>query len=356
MNDDVLLSLPPVKSYKSPFLPPEWWEQDAIQLTWPHERSDWKCILSEAKRTFLRIAEEISLRQHLIVVVPSAAMFFEENRGTNLHWDNVIVVEALSNDTWARDHGGITRYYNGKIEVLDFQFNGWGNKYDHHLDNAITEALFEADIFQGKVARINMNQFVLEGGAIEVNGKGLMLSTTSCLWNKSRNPELSKEEIERELKQVLGVSDILWLGHGHLEGDDTDGHIDTLARFCNEDTIAYVQCKDENDTHFKQLFMMEEELKEMANRYNLELVPLPMVPPIFDDERRLPVTYANFLIINGAVLVPTYNVATDLTAKRVLMKLFPDREVVLIDCSTLVKQNGSLHCITMQYPRGVLKK
>jgi agmatine/peptidylarginine deiminase len=194
---------------------------------------------------------------------------------------------------------------------------------------------------------------VFEGGSIESNGAGVLLTTEECLLSKERNPQFSKQEIENYLKEKFGAHTVLWLSHGFLAGDDTDSHIDTLARFVDDHTIAYVQCNDENDLHYTELQAMERELQDfrMPNGKPYRLLALPMTPPIFDEDgERLPATYANFLIINTAVLVPVYNCATDAEALRILQQAFPTREIVPIDCSVLITQHGSLHCVTMQFP------
>jgi len=200
------------------------------------------------------------------------------------------------------------------------------------------------------------NNFILEGGSIESDGKGTILTTSECLLSERRNTQFSKTQIEDYLKPTLGAHRILWLNHGYLSGDDTDSHIDTLARFCNENTIAYVKCTDPEDEHFEVLSKMELELKTFTTNegapYNL--LALPMADPIFFENERLPATYANFLIINGAVLLPYYGSKKDQEAQQILQSAFPDREVIGINCTSLTKQHGSLHCVTMQYPEGVL--
>jgi agmatine deiminase len=194
---------------------------------------------------------------------------------------------------------------------------------------------------------------VLEGGSIESDGSGTILTTTQCQLSPNRNPHLNQKEIEKKLKKWLGAKRVLWLKNGYLAGDDTDSHIDTLVRFCNETTIAYVACTDESDEHFTALKEMVKELRNFktddGNPYNL--IALPMPDACFDaDGDRLPATYANFLIVNGAVLVPTYDVPQDELALAQIKKAFPTRKVLGIDCKPLILQHGSLHCVTMQFP------
>ena len=241
-------------------------------------------------------------------------------------------------------------FRSGKKAIYDFAFNGWGKKFEAKLDNQITKALHEKQVFGRDVIYRNCLDFVLEGGSIESDGEGTLLTTSTCLLSDNRN-DLSKEVIETRLKNYFGLHRVLWLNHGYLAGDDTDSHIDTLARFCDVSTIAYVKCEDETDEHYIELKKMEEELMQFrtvsGNFYRL--IPLPMADTVYDDETRLPATYANFLIINDAVLVPTYQSPKDEIALKQLGQAFPDRKIIGINCLPLIKQHGSLHCVTMQY-------
>ena len=336
--------------------PPEWHPQDAIQLTWPHDNTDWSPIFEDVERCFVSIAEEVTKRQRLILISHEIDRLKERLSHTKICWERVMATYGLSNDTWARDYGGITRLNSGHLEILDFDFNGWGRKYAFEKDNLLTRTLFDQKVFDQTVMRVDRSGFILEGGAIESNGKGQLLVTESCLLNKTRNSHLNKSQIQESLMSDLGLDDVLWLKNGHLDGDDTDGHVDTLARFCDEKTIAYVKCSDILDPCYEGLAAMEKELRSFASRFGWELVPLPMASPKFHENRRLPATYANFLIINEAVLFPTYRSPIDDFALNIAESLFPNREVVPIDCSILIKQNGSLHCTTMQYPQGTLSR
>lgn len=312
-------------------LPAEWESQDAILLVWPHERSDWSPVLAEARHTVQEIIEAIERFQSVILIRPDA-------------WD------VPTNDTWARDFGPITIEEDGKPVLLDFTFTGWGGKFAAEKDNAVSRKLHAAGAFGATPLRTV--DLVLEGGSIESDGQGTLLTTTECLLNPNRNPHLSKEQIEDRLKAELGVSTILWLEHGYLAGDDTDAHIDTLARLCPDKTIVYVACDDPVDEHFGTLKAMEQELEQFAG---YRLLPLPWPGAKYDSEgHRLPATYANYLVINGAVLVPTYSDPADAQALEVIQEAFADREIIGIDCSTLILQHGSLHCITMQIPEGVI--
>jgi agmatine/peptidylarginine deiminase len=327
-------------------IPAEWEPQSFVQLTWPHAGTDWADMLDEVSECFVSIAREIVKRERLLIVCADKNSVREQLR--DLSQDKITCVEIPTNDTWARDHGGITVMEDGKPVVLDFTFNGWGMKFPANLDNQITRQLFEKNIFPDNVKYQNRLNFVLEGGSIESNGQGTILTTSECLLSENRN-NLTKEEIEAKLKEYLGAERILWLHHGYLAGDDTDSHVDTLARFCSPDTIAYVKCDDENDEHYSELKKMEEEIFSFAP-LGVGGIPLPMADAVYDENGdRLPATYANFLIINDAVLMPTYNSPKDEIARGQLQKAFPDREIIGIDCLALIKQHGSLHCVTMQY-------
>lgn len=335
-------------------LPAEWYPQSAVQLTWPHKDTDWAPILEEVIPCFVAIAKEIIKRESLLIVCR------DENEVRRqlgeIDEERVLFREIESNDTWARDHGGITVFH-GKVPVIyDFVFNGWGMKFPADKDNLITRMLFMTDTFQEDTPYNNMQPLVIEGGSIESDGKGTLLTTAECLLSNNRNEYLSQEQLEYHLKDIFGVRRVLWLYNGYLAGDDTDSHVDTLARFCAEDTIAYVQCLDEDDEHYEELQAMEQELKGFTreNGEPYRLIALPMADKVEWEGERLPATYANFLIINDAVLLPTYNSSKDALAKEALQKAFPDREIVGIDCLPLIKQHGSLHCVTMQYPDGVI--
>lgn len=329
-------------------LPPEWAPQQLVQLTWPHEQTDWVDMLDEVNQCFVDIARNIVQHEKLLVVCKDSKRIKTLLKGTD--FSKITFVELPTNDTWARDHGGITVLEDGKKAIYDFAFNGWGKKFEANLDNQITKALHEKQVFGRDVIYRNCLDFVLEGGSIESDGEGTLLTTSTCLLSDNRN-DLSKEVIETRLKNYFGLHRVLWLNHGYLAGDDTDSHIDTLARFCDVSTIAYVKCEDETDEHYIELKKMEEELMQFrtvsGNFYRL--IPLPMADTVYDDETRLPATYANFLIINDAVLVPTYQSPKDEIALKQLGQAFPDRKIIGINCLPLIKQHGSLHCVTMQY-------
>lgn len=336
-------------------LPAEWFPQSAVQLTWPHAGTDWAPILDEVIPCFVSIAKEIMKREKLVVVCPDT-LEVKEQLGV-FDEERVRFVELPTNDTWARDHGGISVFDLLGMMVYDFVFNGWGMKFAANKDNLITRNLYQAGVFAEEVQLVNMAPFVLEGGSIESDGQGTLMATAECLLSVNRNEYLQREEIEHYLKDVFGVKRILWIENGYLAGDDTDSHVDTLARFCSEDTIAYVKCEDESDEHYDELLAMEEEIKafRQENGDPYRLISLPMADEIVWEGERLPATYANFLIMNGAVLLPFYNSPKDEQARKALQMAFPDREVVGINCLPLIKQHGSLHCVTMQYPEGYVR-
>ena len=333
------------------FFPPEWYPQSAVQLTWPHEGTDWSDMLDEVLPCFVNIAREVLQREKLLIVCPNAAEVRASLGAVNVA--NLYLYEFPSNDTWARDHGALSVFVDGKPCVLDFTFNAWGMKFPANFDNQLNFALYGAQAFLPEVDYENCMPFVLEGGSLESDGAGTLLTTTECLLSVNRNDALGKDEIEAYLKDRFGLKRVLWLESGFLEGDDTDSHIDTLARFCDADTIAYVQPgPDPEDVHFEELLQMEGELKAFRTLDGkpYRLIGLPMAEPVFFEGERLPATYANFLIINGAVLVPTYGSSLDALAIQQLQTAFPEREVVGVYCLPLLKQHGSLHCVTMQFP------
>lgn len=331
--------------------PAEWEKQSFLQLTFPHANSDWNYMLDEVSKCFVEIAKAASRFQDVLVVcddIQRVKSYFQTS-------ENIWFVQVESNDTWARDHGGITVVKDGKAEIQDYIFNGWGKKFEAGLDNQITQKLFEKGVFEN--CQIQSFDFVLEGGSLESDGKGTILTTAECLLSKNRNEMYSQEEIENYLKENLASKRILWLNSGYLAGDDTDSHIDTLARFCDEKTIAFVGCNSPDDEHFEALQQMKKELLLFrdfsGNPYHL--VELPFPDACFDNEgNRLPATYANFTIINGAVLIPVYGVQQDEAALKILQQCFPEKEIIGINCRVLIEQHGSLHCVTMQYPESVI--
>lgn len=336
------------------YLPSEWEKQSYIQLTWPHAGTDWAYMLPEVEECFLKLATEIASRQPLLLVAPE----FPEKLNDFKYKDNLTFVQCNTNDTWARDHAFITmKDRHGDPQLFDFCFNGWGMKFAADKDNLINSKLFSKHILNGDY--VNKRDFVLEGGSIESDGNDTLLTTSLCLLAPNRNDTKSRHEIEKYLKETFNLKQVLWLDYGFLAGDDTDSHVDTLARLCPDNTITYVKCLDNNDEHYSALLAMEKQLESFRTLDGkpYRLLPLPMPEAIYDENgERLPATYANFLIMNDAVLYPTYNQQeNDLEAAKVLSSAFPGREIVGIDCRALIKQHGSLHCVTMQYPESVYK-
>jgi len=336
-------------------LPAEWEAQDGVLLAWPHETSDWHPVLDVVEPVFIEIIKQISRFERVLVVAPEAEAIRRKLAAAGVVLERVAIFAIPSNDTWSRDFGPLTVYKNGVPVLLDFGFNGWGLKFAADQDNQITGRLQAAGAF-GRLER-RVPGLILEGGSIESDGAGTLLTTAECLLGPNRNPHLNRQGVETELRRWLGVERILWLENGYLAGDDTDSHVDTLARLCPNDTIAYVRCSDEEDEHYVALNRMEKELRAFRTRDGrpYRLIPLPWPAARFDEEgTRLPATYANFLVINGAVLVPTYQDASDAAALAAVGQAFPDRAIIGIDCLPLILQHGSLHCVTMQLPRGVL--
>lgn len=336
-------------------LPAEWEEQDGVLLAWPHEETDWGPCLDEVEPVFLKIVETVSRFERVVLVAPDREVMEAKLMGTGIDLDPIHIFEIDCNDTWARDFGPITVLDGDSPRILDFGFNGWGLKFPADLDNLVTRRLHTSGAFaKTPLETVGM---ILEGGSIESDGCGTILTTAECLLGPNRNPHLTRGEIEARLGGYLGADHFLWLHNGFLEGDDTDSHVDTLARLCPDDTILHVSCDTEKDTHYPSLRAMEEELRNFRTRAGREyrLLPLPWPSPCHDESgSRLPATYANYLVINGAVLVPAYRDRNDAAALAVVREAFPGREVIGIDCLPLIRQHGSLHCVTMQLPKGVL--
>lgn len=333
----------------------EWSPQSGVQLTWPHAETDWRDMLPEVTTCFLHIAREISCRERVLIIAPEIEEIHESLKKAGVVMENVRMLALPTNDTWARDHGALTLTGGERPILLDFCFNGWGKKFPASEDNRITRRAYKAASLHGDLE--DHLDFVFEGGSIETDGKGTLLTTSRCLMAPHRNTQMTRPELERYLLQTLRAQRVLWLDYGALEGDDTDGHVDTLARLCPDDTLVYVQCTDPSDSHYAELQRMEQQLHEFRTTECLpyRLLPLPMADAVYENGERLPATYANYLVINGAVLYPTYgSPEKDAIAGRVLHEAYPGREVIGIDCRPLIKQHGSLHCVTMQYPEGVL--
>ncbi len=333
----------------------EWDQQDGVIIAWPHAGTDWAYMLDDVTACYVDIVRAILEDDEQLVIVAPDAEDVHNALGNDMDWNRIHVVELPTNDTWVRDYGPITVWRDGGMVLTDFTFNAWGMKFAADCDNLVTSRLNEQGVF--KLPLINCRDIVLEGGSIETDGNGTVMTTTCCLTAPNRNDALSREQIEQVLLERLNCMKVLWLDHGELVGDDTDGHIDTLARFASGGVILYTGCDNPEDEHFEPLMKMEEQLKQFTdvdgNHYHLIKLPLPS--PIYDEISRQPATYANFLVTNHQVLVPVYGQPeNDLLACRLIGEAFPSRKVVGIDCRALICQHGSLHCATMQLPQGAL--
>jgi agmatine/peptidylarginine deiminase len=336
--------------------PAEWEPQSAILLAWPHEGTDWAERLAEVEETYVALVAAIARFQRAVICVADADLqtYAEARlRSARVDMARVSFVEVEYDDTWLRDSGPITlREAGDRFRLLDFRFTGWGGKFEASRDDRLIEALTERKLFLNS-SRQGID-FALEGGAIETDGAGTLLTTWRCL--HERHPQASRAELSGRLMTWLAQERVLWLEHGYLEGDDTDAHVDTLARLAPDDAIVFQACDDAGDKHYEELQAMARELAALrtADGRPYRLFPLPWAQPVLDEGRRLAASYANFLIINGAVLMPGYGDPSDASAAAVLAQAFPGREVVLVPCRPLIWQNGSLHCVTMQLPQGLL--
>jgi agmatine/peptidylarginine deiminase len=332
--------------------PAEWEHQEAVMIAWPHAETDWAYMLNEVQECYEQIARAIIKHAKLLIVAPETSAIRARLAGCDK--DSLFFFDVDTNDTWTRDYGVLTTLNaDGSPIYNDFCFNGWGLKFASNFDNLVTRKMVFASILDGKYH--NELGFVLEGGSIESDGEGTILTTRECLLSPNRNGDLTRKQISTHLKDVFGARKVLWLDHGALEGDDTDSHIDTLARLAPHNTIVYVGCDDKSDSHYDELSAMRADLQAMRNLNGepFNLVELPLPDAIYDEEgERLPATYANFLILNDAVLLPIYGQSKkDFLAEQIMKIVFPDHEIISIDCNALIKQHGSLHCATMQFPK-----
>ena len=317
-------------------MPAEWEPQQAVMLTWPHENTDWQPYLDDINRTMTEVVRAIAPHEEVLIVAPFESDVPEEVR----RMDEVSIFECPTDDTWARDHGPITLLGGERPLWLDFQFNGWGRKFPADYDNAITMKLWALGPFFGQVDFENHDDFVLEGGSIETDGKGTIFTTGCCLLAPNRNQPLTKDEIEQQLKRRLRAERVVWIDCEPLEGDDTDGHIDTLLRRAPDDTLLTVLDPDA--------------LRRNPALASYRIVQLPTPHEIVEEDgEKLPATYANFLVINGAVLVPTYDQPDlDRQAVQLIGEVFPGRDIIPIDSRTIIRQHGSIHCMTMNLFEG----
>ncbi len=341
--------------HESSRFPAEWEPQSAILLAWPHAGTDWADRLGDVEDTYIALVQAITRFQPALVCVADDDVETYADirlRSNRVNMARVRFVTVAYDDTWLRDSGPITLRAGNGFNLLDFRFTAWGGKFEAGLDDLLVETLAAQGVF-GDAARQRID-FALEGGGIETDGHGTLLTTWRCL--HERHPDASREELTAKLSAWLHQDRVLWLDHGALEGDDTDAHIDTLARFAPDDAIVFQACDDEADSHYADLKAMAEEIAALRTRDGnpYRLFPLPWARPVLDEGRRLAASYANFLIVNGAVLMPAYGDPADDAAAAVLAQAFPGREIVQVPCRPLIWQNGSLHCITMQLPEGLV--
>lgn len=332
----------------------------AIMLTWPHDATQWGEQLEAAQRCIATIGAWCSSQCDVIVcahdlateALATSQLDHACQTNTQAQRQRITVYRVPSNNIWVRDHGPIAvRDNNGRVRLLNFDFNGWGGKYPHAWDNAITDTL---DVLGAFGVNVPHNiPFVLEGGAIDSDGCGNIITTSSCLLNGNRNRYQHKEDVETALNQWLGPHQYIWIDQGAILGDDTDGHIDTLVRFLRASVVAYQQCEDPKNPNYAALQALEEELwKKM---WFGRRIPLPMPQPIFNEAgEQLPATYVNYLICNDLVLVPTYNDPADEIAIQRMQDELADHHVIGVDCRAIIHEFGSLHCATMQLPVGAI--
>ena len=335
--------------------PAEWEPQSAVLVAWPHAGTDWAERLDEVEETYVALVAAIARFEDIVICVADDDLqTYAEARLRSARADmaRVRFVTVEYDDTWLRDSGPISLRGSDGFRLLDFRFTGWGGKFEASRDDRLVQALDAQHVFER--AQRQQIDFALEGSAIDTDGAGTLLTTWQCL--HERHPDASREELTARLSDWLAQQRVLWLDHGYLEGDDTDAHIDTLARFAGTDAIVFQACDDPDDAHYVELKAMADEIAALRTRdgHPYRLFPLPWPRPIVDAGRRLAASYANFLIVNGAVLMPAYGDDADAAAAAVLAQAFPDLEIVPVSCRALIWQNGSLHCITMQLPQGLL--
>lgn len=337
----------------------EWDERfDTVMIAWPHAATDWADMLDEVEDCYLHLAEAIvRAGQKLMVITPESEAVREKLVPVAIPAERLLIVDCPTNDTWTRDYAPLTvATPDGILRLVAYKFNGWGLKFASNLDNLTSLQLIGKQIFP--LTTELRKRYVLEGGSIESDGNGTILTTSECMLAFNRNGLIEKSDVERELAEGLGATKVLWLDHGFLAGDDTDSHVDTLARLAPDNTILYVKSYLADDPHNEALAAMEEQLKGLLTPEGLpyHLIGLPLPDPIFDEEgQRLPATYANFLITPRAILMPTYaQPRNDEMAAQMLRIAFPSHEVITVDCRALIRQHGSFHCATMQLPSSLL--
>ncbi|HWK54699.1 MAG TPA: agmatine deiminase family protein [Hyphomicrobiales bacterium] len=333
---------------------PEWEAVEAVLLAWPHASTDWQPWLAAIEQDYVALATAIADTAVPLILCQDAAH--------QAHIEGLLagrcrqaphLVQAPYNDTWCRDYGPVAVRREGQLTLLDFQFKGWGDKYDARLDNGINQRL--AALWQAPLVTV---EYELEGGSIETDGQGGLLTTAHCLLDSNRNKGYDKPAVEALVLGQLGLERIQWISEGALLGDDTDSHIDNLVRYCGEGTIAYLACSREDDVHHAGLAAMREQVLALRRRdgspYRCVAIELPEAR--FEETgARLPASYVNFLILNERVLVPVFGCSQDALALDALAGCFPDKTLVPVPGGNLIRQFGGPHCATMQLPRGSLR-
>ena len=331
----------------------EWEPQQACLLAWPHRDSDWRDTFSAIERCYLQLAQAIRARQRLIVLARDHAhrqRILTDLAATAAAQYPADVIIAPHDDTWIRDYGPLAITCNGALRLLDFGFNAWGGKYPHHRDAQACARLLQA-AFADMPAESHLD-WVLEGGAIDCNGAGAAMIVTGTLLDAARNPRRTRRALTAKLRASLGLTHIHWLPLAPLLGDDTGGHIDTLARFIDADTIAYQGCDDPTHPNHARLQQLQTQLTTLRNAHGAPyaLLKLPDPPQLRAHDAPLPASYANFLFINGSVLLPAYDCPQDITAQRLLANALPERRIVPLDTRPLIRQYGGIHCAAMHIP------
>jgi agmatine deiminase len=330
-------------------MPPEWAPHDATWLSWPHNRETWPSSLAGVEAALTDAVVALAAGEVVLINVldEQHRSAVRERFAGRVAPGRVLTHVIATDDAWCRDHGAIFVFdEHGKRVALNFKFNAWGGKYPFERDNAVPSQM--AAVVGSPAVAVDV---VLEGGSIDVNGGGVLLTTEQCLLNPNRNPSLRREDIEAVLRRYLGVRQVLWLGDG-IVGDDTDGHVDDLTRFVAEATVVTVVEPDRNDENYTALAANLERLRQMrlADGRRLTIVELPMPEPVFGERGRLPASYANFYIGNSVVLLPVFDCPQDARAIDALARCFPQRRIVPIDCRGVVEGLGTLHCLTQQVP------
>lgn len=337
------------KSEQGMRLLPEWAPQEAIILAWPDAQTDWQLCLAEVRAVYLEIIKQLNRAQTPVILLIREA----EIREIQTHLPakaTLLLVNADYNDTWVRDYAFLSGESANGMQPIEFIFNGWGNKFDAHKDNQINQGVL-ADLCQLPLQSIPI---VAEGGALEIDEQGHLLSTQFCLNNPERNGTLSLTQYRDVFHQQLGATRVNILENGHLAGDDTDGHIDTLVRFTPDKGLVIQSAFNRpEDSHFEGLRALVQECRAELPEHEIFELPLPNI--VNQDGQRLPASYANFLISNQQILCPVYGEPEDRQALSIMKYAYSDYKIVPINCLPLVQQFGSLHCITMQVPTGTLK-